>query len=365
MKKQGVSYILHVIATLDRAGTEMVCLRLVSGLADMGLKNQVVALKHAGGAIAEAFGAIAVNPVALPERRINRLRAFWMLLKRDRADAVVFHFFTLDHVLMSIIARSLGVTRIAVVQGNPAPKAAGLRRKLRLILAATRWLGIRLVSVSAYIEGTMAELGQLPRLTRVIHNGCDTAALAARAQVARADMLGDEAAILMIARMDSIKDHATLIAALARLPERIDGRLVVLNLAGDGALRDELVQQSQAFGVQARVRFLGVRSDIPELLGEAAVFCLSTTRDEGFGVVLIEALAAGTPVVASDVPACREVLADGTLGVLVSPGDPEALAQALEPALRRGSRGEPPTAAIPARYDTAVMADAYQALLGL
>ena len=75
--------------------------------------------------------------------------------------------------------------------------------------------------------------------------------------------------------------------------------------------------------------FWGPRSDVPELLGQMDVFAFSTTRDEGFGIALIEAMAAGLPVVASDVPACREVLDDGAAGILVPAGDPAPLAQAI------------------------------------
>ena len=66
-----------------------------------------------------------------------------------------------------------------------------------------------------------------------------------------------------------------------------------------------------------RKYFLGIRLDITKLLAKADIFALSTTQDEGFGIVLIEAMAAGLPIIASDVPACREVLDDGNAGILV------------------------------------------------
>src|SRR5581483_4170091 len=79
----------------------------------------------------------------------------------------------------------------------------------------------------------------------------------------------------------------------------------------------------------AVVTFLGSRRDVPSLLGQSDVFVFSTTREEGLGTVLIEALAAGLPVVASDVPACAEALEGGRWGRLVPPGDSAALAAAL------------------------------------
>jgi glycosyltransferase involved in cell wall biosynthesis len=77
------------------------------------------------------------------------------------------------------------------------------------------------------------------------------------------------------------------------------------------------------------VHLLGRRSDIGELLGQSNLFVLSTTPQEGLGSVLIEAMAAGLPIVATDVPACREVLANGRYGVLAPPKNPQALADAI------------------------------------
>ena len=124
----------------------------------------------------------------------------------------------------------------------------------------------------------------------------------------------------MVARLDPIKDQATLIRAFAQVVK--EHPRAELWLVGDGTRAAELCELAAAEGVADGVVFWGPRSDVPELLGQMDVFAFSTSRDEGFGIALIEAMAAGLPVVASDVPACREVLGSGAAGVLVPPGDP-------------------------------------------
>ncbi len=106
-------------------------------------------------------------------------------------------------------------------------------------------------------------------------------------------------------------------------------------LIGDGERRQALEALAAELGITEWVRFWGERTDVPALLGGMDVFAFSTTRDEGFGIVLAEAMAAGTPIVASDVEACREVLAAGEAGRLVRPQDPDALAVGLSELLTR------------------------------
>ena len=124
----------------------------------------------------------------------------------------------------------------------------------------------------------------------------------------------------MVARLDQIKDQALLIQAFARCKSTVWD----LVLVGDGPCRGALEELSRSCGLDPSKIFLGKRLDIPEILGSLDLFAFSTTEAEGFGIVLIEAMAAGLPVIASDVPACREVLADGAAGVLVPPGDVQA-----------------------------------------
>jgi len=99
------------------------------------------------------------------------------------------------------------------------------------------------------------------------------------------------------------------------------------------------------------------------------LFVFSTTPEEGQGIALIEAMAAGVPVVASDVGACREVLDDGTLGLLVPPSDPKTLAEAILAVLRdpEAARERAARARDKAfrEFDITAMARAYARLLGL
>ena len=179
------------------------------------------------------------------------------------------------------------------------------------------------------MERSLRQLsGTLPRGSGAIPNGCDVAAIADRAARARWLRRRDGHLVIgMVARIDPIKDQATLIRAFADVAK--DHPQAELWLIGDGERAWQLCDLAAGEGVDDRVVFWGPRRDIAELLGQMDVFAFSTSRDEGFGIALIEAMAAGLPVVASDVPACREVLDDGTAGILVPAGKPAPLARAL------------------------------------
>jgi glycosyltransferase involved in cell wall biosynthesis len=129
----------------------------------------------------------------------------------------------------------------------------------------------------------------------------------------------------MVARLDQIKDHLTAIRGLAAAtPFHPD---MVLELAGDGPLRDELEQEAARLELGARVRFLGFQP-VDRLLEEWDIYLHSTTPGEGMGTAVAEAMLAGLPCLVTDLPVMREVC--GPEGaVYASPGDPEMLAHGL------------------------------------
>lgn len=165
----------------------------------------------------------------------------------------------------------------------------------------------------------------------------------------------DARLVLFVAALDRahhFKGLSSLIQALQHLPA--DVRLLVV---GDGDLREVYQREAAALDLSQRVTFAGAidHEQTPPFFSAAAVTVLPSTPPESFGLVLIESLACGTPVVASNIPGVRTVVEHDGDGLLVAPGDPRALAAAIdrivgddEQARRMGQRGR---ARVIERYD--------------
>ena len=142
---------------------------------------------------------------------------------------------------------------------------------------------------------------------------------------------------LAVGRLEEQKGFDVAIEAMALVVEQIPG--AHLAIAGEGSKRPELLAAIERLGLGDAVQLLGRREDISELMRAADVF-VHTARWEGFGLVLLEAMRAALPIVATPVGAIPEVVDDGRTGTLVPPDDPRALATALvelaqRPTLRR------------------------------
>lgn len=242
------------------------------------------------------------------------------------------------------------------------------RRTERAFTEVERRLATRtdvLVAVSAEVRDELLELGVgRPEQYRVIPVGPDLGpflAIDGSTGVLRRQ-LGLEPHIPLvgaIGRLVPIKDNATLVAAAQRLPG------VHFAVIGDGELRGALEEQARALGVADRVHFTGWASDLPAAVADLDAVVL-TSRNEGTPVALIEAAAAGVPAVATDVGGVRSVVQDGVTGLLVAPGNPGAVAAAIErlvadpgAARRMGAAGR---AAVPARFGQQRLLDDVRAL---
>ncbi len=129
-----------------------------------------------------------------------------------------------------------------------------------------------------------------------------------------------------VGRLDSVKGHKFLLDAIPYIKRASQGIKVLI--IGDGPLRLDLENQAKRLGVEDNVLFLGMRDDVPELLNCIDVFVLPSLY-EGMGRALVEAEAAGVPVVATQVGGVPEVVLDGKTGILIPPKDPARLAEAV------------------------------------
>lgn len=194
----------------------------------------------------------------------------------------------------------------------------------------------RVICVSEASADTYRRAGIASDRLAVIRNGLEPGP----ATCSRADVRGalgvrlDQPMIVMVARMTPQKGHSTLIdampAVLARCPE------ACLVLAGSGPLEGELRSRIEARGVAAAVRLLGFRADVPDLLGAADLLVLPSLF-EGLPFTVLEAMAAGLPIVATRIGGTDEAVLDGHTGLLVPPGDAERLASAMASMLNDGA----------------------------
>ena len=214
---------------------------------------------------------------------------------------------------------------VYIVQERP------LRAKL---LTLVNMLGTKLVCVSEQMRDyySAASMIRPSRLT-VVRNGVDIESFARERN--RADTAAS-VTIIMVGRLHPIKRHDLMIRALASLTSLRTWRLRIL---GDGPMLAALEELCNVLGISDRVEFLGRRHDVAVQLGTADIFGL-VSDSEGMSLSLIEALASGLPIIATDVGNNAELVVNGRNGFLIPAGDPDALAAALrtlieDPAMRR------------------------------
>jgi glycosyltransferase involved in cell wall biosynthesis len=300
---------------------------------------EVTVAAHGPGPLRDAAAAGGVRFVAL--RHVRRAIHPWhdalglvelvRLCRRVRPDIVHAHSSKMG-VLARLAAAMTGVpVRIFTVHGWSFAAYGGLAGPLFLwIERLVRPLTTTTVCVAqATRDRGLAARACDPTRTVVIHNAIDVPSFANSPGGAN-----DPARIVSVGRFAYPKDFKTLVAAFARLEPDYCASLV-----GDGPDLPEVEEGVRRAGLQSRVELPGTRADVPAVLASADVFVLST-KSEGFPISILEAMAAGLPVVATDVGGVAEAVVHQETGLLVPPGDPAALAHALrllleDPALRR------------------------------
>jgi glycosyltransferase involved in cell wall biosynthesis len=195
------------------------------------------------------------------------------------------------------------------------------------------------VAVSGRVRDSLPR--RLRRSTMVIDHGVDVASIAPMAEQRTSIRRGlgiadDQLVICTIANFRWQKGYPELLNAVRRVVDA--GRDVLVLAIGQGPLEGDVLAERQRLGLDHHVRLLGHRFDAVQVVAASDIFALAS-RHEGYPIVVLEALAAGVPVVSTDVGAVPAVITHGRQGFIVSVGDDEALASALlqlidDPALR-------------------------------
>ncbi len=321
--------VLHFFGVAQLGGSELGALELIRRQPDF--QHQTLFLERPGPAM--ALYAEAGFPVAsLALGRAGPLPAFQRLrshLARIRPDLVHAYGLRPSLLVRILPRRPVLVQRIASVDAHRPGWQAFL----------DRWTARR---VDRYIANSEAgarflidERGLAHPRIEVILNGIEVETFAAaattRRRAVRSALQIDPATavVLTVANLRPPKGLDTLVAGAAKLDAmRSAGDRLLWLIAGEGPLAESLQRDLEQHGLGNRFRLLGFRRDIPDLLAAADIFCL-TSRREGMPVSILEAMAGGRPVVATDVGGVRELVVDGETGLIVPPGDPEALAHAL------------------------------------
>lgn len=338
--------VLHIQKVGGIGGSERHLLDLLPSLRTNGIDGAFLVLDTEG---AEAFVAeLAARAIphervaiggdlspALPRRIASVIRSF-------QPDLVHTHLIHAD-LYGQVAARLTGTPAVSSVHSvhrfytrfpsNVAMRMAGRLARRRIV-------------ISRCVERFLLEHHLTPaERLRVVHYGIDARRWAVgdperAGERAAAGLEGTDFVLGIAGRMVPFKGHDVLIEAVARLVPQLPN--LRLHLAGDGPLRAELEDQVRARDLSAHVRFWGHVAEVPRFMAicDAVAMPSQPGDGEGLGLAVLEAMAAGKPVVASDMDALPELVEHGSTGMLVPPSDEGALADAVKTLVRDRSRAE-------------------------
>lgn len=349
--------VVHCVHSLDIGGQEMVILSLVANVCRERFAPRVLCLHHRG-TLAPRFDALGI-PVDVLESPLGQgsfgaLRAMTSYLGKHR-PAILHTHNPSPHQFGALARLASGVPLLVHTKHG---RNQTLTPKGRLFERVASRLTDAIVPVSEDAAEVARTMDGVPaKRVHVIRNGISMH----EPVVARAP--NRRWRVVHVARLNKVKDQATLLRAARLVADREP--LFRLDIVGDGEEREVLERLAQELNLGAVVRFHGSQNNVWPFLAEAELFVLSSLS-EGIALTLLEAMAAALPVVATDVGGNREVVIPEKTGVLVPPGDPHAMANAILDTLRdpvhAGALGTAGQARVRQDFSLATTVQSYEAL---
>jgi len=320
--------VLHVHKLTGVSGSEGHLLALLPALRERGIDARFLGLDVPGSDAPRFYEAL--DELGLPHRSVRcgpdvsarMARDVIRAIRAERPELVHTHLVHAD-VYGGLAARMLRVPSVSTRHNDDRYLLGPFRYVDRAFARPAR----RLIAISDAVRRFLEQSGHEPAKLVTIRYGLDELpSTRSDPTPAAAGIPADVPLAVAVGRLIAQKDHATLLRAFARVRSTLpEARLAIL---GSGPLEAETRKLAGELGLEEAVTLPG-RTDIRDWLERADVF-VHTSRWEGFGIVLLEAMLAGLPVVATRVSAVPEVVADGVTGVLVEAGDVDGLAAALQ-----------------------------------
>lgn len=328
--------IVHVVFRLDYGGLENGLVNLVNACAGAGARHAIVALTEATAFKGRVQESVPVYEIG--KRPGKDFRAYFRLYKlfRRLRPSIVHtrNIGTLDCALVALLARV--PVRIHGEHGWDVHDPDGTSSKYRWMRRILFPLVHRIVTVTEDLRRWLIDSVGVPEgKVLVIRNGVDTVKFRpaeSEASGPRAEReRSEELVIGSVTRFSAIKDPLNLVEAFVLVAARraADDPPLRLVMVGDGELRERAIERLEQAGLAAAAWLPGSRDDVPALLRELDLFVLGSLR-EGMSNTVLEAMASGLPVVATDTGGNRELVEPGRTGALIPPGDSAALAEAIE-----------------------------------
>jgi glycosyltransferase involved in cell wall biosynthesis len=326
-----------LLPNLSGGGAERVAVNLANGFAQRGYAVDMVLLSSTGVFLADLLPVIRVVDLRADRMR-GALLPLAIYLRKSRPDVMLACMWPLT--VMAIWARRLAriPCRMVVAEHTTWSRSELLASKLadwqiRTTMHHSFTHADSILTVSHGAADDLARFANLPRNSiSVIHNPVvgDEQAYTTDPREPAEWWSGTHRRVLAVGTLKAIKDYGSLLLAFAQLRHRVDARMLIL---GEGECRTALAAQVSELGLDGYVFMPGFVKDLSPYYQHADLHVLSSTG-EGLPTVIIESLAAGTPVVSTDCPSGpREILCDGQFGRLVPVGDPAALAVAMADSL--------------------------------
>ena len=329
-------HVVQIIDSLGAGGAEQLIVTFAEVAKAKDLKVTVISLMddakyRPDSSHTAQLKALGVNVYSIETHKLYELRPIFRLLKifrQEKFDVVQTHLSHGD-ILGAFVGWLTGTPVVATLH-TPNPRRIGhylIRQYIWYF--ALRHLSRRVIAVGRVVENIYQDILGASKIDLVLNAvKIEQPLLPLDREALRREVLSGDSNrpfILCVGRLVDGKGLFELITAFARVLEKHSGAMLVF--AGDGELRQSLEAEVNTLGLVNSVRFLGMRDDIPRLLGAADIY-VSASFWEGMSIALLEAMAAGLPIVATAVGEAPYLLAEDR-GVLIPPKDISAIENGL------------------------------------